>query len=587
VATVRRLVKYITPHWLKALLMLLGLLGFMGLEMVPPLLLREAVDNAIPNQSMPLVLALAGGYIAVALLRGGFSYLQWYCSESLGQSISYDLQMSLHNHLQLLHDEYFRKQKTGDIMSRVTGDMQSVTHVLSWGLMLFTQNCLTLIGALIVLLRLNWRLTLISLAAFPVMFVIVMRYDKVIRPMWQQVRQEMAKLTTVLQENVSGVRTVKAFAREEYEINKFDQQNRVYLKTNLKRVTAESNALPLIDFISGLSIIVLLAVGGRQVILGSLTLGTLVAFQSYIWKLIWPVRSMGWLINSLEQALAAAPRLFAILDTPSQICDQPHSFPAPAFRGQIDFVDVSFQFDDGAHPVLHDVSFSIAPGQIVAIIGGTGSGKSTLVGLIPRFFDPTAGTIYIDGQDIRQFTLESLRKQIGMVLQDTFLFSASIRDNIAYGRPDATDAEIIRAAKMAQAHEFISQLEQGYDTPIGERGVGLSGGQKQRVALARALLMDPAILILDEATSSVDSHTENLIQAALDEVMVGRTSIIIAKRLSTIQRADLVLVLEEGAIVEAGHPAELLNQDGTFQRIYRSQMADPTAEANTARGEGR
>lgn len=582
--TIKRLARYITPHWLKAFLMLIGLLGFMGLEMVPPLLLREAVDTAIPNKSMSLVITLAGGYVLVALVRGIFSYMQWYFSELLGQSVTRDLQMSLHDHLQRLHDEYFRLQKTGDIMSRVTSDMMSVSRVVSWGLMLFTQSSLIILGSLGVLLALNWKLTLITLATFPVMFVVVMVYDKTVRPIWRQAREEMAKLTTVLQENVSGVRTVKAFAREDYEIAKFDQQNTVYLDTNMQRVAVESKALPLIDFVSGLSVIILLAIGGRQVILGQLTLGTLVAFQSYIWKLIWPIRSMGWLINALEQALAAAPRLFQLLDTPTAISDGPDSYEAPDFKGQIEFENVSFQFSDSDKPVLRDVSFTIKPGQIVAILGGTGSGKTTLINLLSRFFDPSSGSVCIDGIDIRYFTLDSLRSQIGMVMQDTFLFSASIEENIAYGRPNASQEDIKRAAELAQADEFISQMEKGYATPIGERGVGLSGGQKQRVALARALLMDPAILILDEATSSVDSHTEDLIQEALDAVMIGRTSIIIAKRLTTIKRADLVIVVEDGTIAEMGHPTELLAQDGWFRRMYDSQMLEPLDHMEIASG---
>lgn len=583
-ATLKRLAGYIAPHWLKAFIMLISLIGFMGLELIPPLLLREAIDKAIPNKSMSLVLTLAIGYVIIALVRGVFSYVQWYSSESLGQSVTRDLQMAIHHHLQGLHNEYFRVKKTGDIMSRVTSDMQSVSRVASWGLMQFTQSCLTILGTTAVLLKLDWKLTLLTLITFPVMFLIVMQYDKKVRPLWSQIRKEMAKLTTGLQENISGVRTVRAFAREDHEIAKFDRQNTAYLDTHMQRVGVESKTLPLIDFVSGLSIIILLGLGGRQAIMGTLTLGTLVAFQSYIWKLIWPIRSMGWLINYLEQALTAAPRLFEILDTPSAITNSPDAQIAPDLQGQIEFENVDFQFADSDKPVLCDVSFSLQPGQIVAILGGTGSGKSTLVNLIPRFFDPTAGTIRIDGTDIREFTLDSLRRQIGMVLQDTFLFSASIGENIAYGRPDASAAEIVQAAKRAQADEFISKLDQGYDTPIGERGVGLSGGQKQRVALARALLMDPAILILDEATSSVDSHTEDLIQAALDEVMQGRTSIVIAKRLSTIRRADLVIILEDAIITEMGSPAELLALNGSFSRIYHSQMMEPSLGAEIASG---
>ncbi len=575
--TFRRLMRYAAPHWRKMALMVLGLLGFMALEMTTPLLLRLAIDKAIPDKSISLVVLLAAGYVALFLLRGICNYVQWWYAELLGQAISLDLQVALHDHLQNMHDEYYRKQKTGDIMSRVTGDVESVTGLAGWATMLFAQNILTMLGVIIMLLTLNVRLTLVSLSVFPLMFFIVLRYDKVVRPIWKQVREEMAKLTTVLQENVSGVRTVKAFAREEHEISKFDQKNTVFFNTNVKRVAVESNALPLIDFVSGLSVVLLLWAGGRQVIAGTLTVGTLIAFQSYIWKLIWPIRSMGWLINMLEQALAAAPRLFEILDAPSLIADTPDSVMAPKLRGDIEFCDVDFRFSDSAEQVLSSISFAVPAGKVVAVLGGTGSGKSTLVSLLPRFFDPTAGAVLLDGTDLREFTLTSLRQQIGMVLQDTFLFSASIKENIAYGRPDASLDEIIRAAKLAQADEFVSKLEKGYDTPVGERGIGLSGGQKQRVALARAILMDPAILILDEATSSVDSQTEDLIQTALDEVMFGRTSIIIAKRLSTIKRADLVLVLEGGRIAEAGTPSALLAQHGLFRRIYEGQMAEPDA----------
>jgi ATP-binding cassette subfamily B multidrug efflux pump len=580
VAVLKRLAEYVKPHWRRAALMILGLLAFMALEMLQPLILRETIDKAIPAGSLKLVLALAGCYVLIAVVRGMFSYLQWWNSDLLGQLVTMDLQIALHDHLQNLHDEYFRKQKTGDIMSRVTGDVESLLSLMGWGAMLFAQNVFTIGGAMLMLLLLNAKLTLVSLAVFPLMFLIVIRYDKIVRPMWKQAREQMAHLTTVLQENISGVRTVKAFAREEHEVGKFDQKNAAFFATNVGRVAVESNTLPLIDFVSGLSSIILLWYGGRAVIHGELTLGTLIAFQSYIWKVIWPIRSMGWLINLLEQALAAAPRLFEILDTPSQIFDRPDAVPAPRLQGRVEFRDVEFTFDDGTSPVLKDISLTIEPGQVVAILGGTGSGKSTLVHLLPRFFDPTRGAVLIDEIDIRDFTLQSLRQQIGVVLQDTFLFSASIRDNIAYGRPDAPLEEVVRAAKLAEAHEFISKLEQGYDTPIGERGVGLSGGQKQRIALARAILMDPAILILDEATSSVDSQTEDLIQAALDEVMRGRTTFIIAKRLSTIKRADLVLILDGGEVIEAGPPEELLSQSGVFRRIYDAQMGNPEAVAS-------
>ncbi|MDP3486994.1 MAG: ABC transporter ATP-binding protein, partial [Bacillota bacterium] len=305
----------------------------------------------------------------------------------------------------------------------------------------------------------------------------------------------------------------------------------------------------------------------------------LIAFQGYIFNLVWPTRMLGMLLNMMEQALAAAPRLFEILDTPSAIIDTPNSTTAPEFAGKLEFRDVTFQFSDGDNEVLKNINFTVQAGQVVAIIGGTGSGKSTLVGLIPRFFDPQQGEVLIDGVDVRSHTLESLRRQIGIVLQDTVLFSATVAENIAYGRPDAPREEIERAARLAQAHEFVAELPRGYDTPIGERGVGLSGGQKQRVALARALLMNPRILVLDEATASVDTHTEYLIQEGLSEVMQGRTSVIIAKRLSTIEQADYVIVLEHGEVVEQGTPRELVQQNGFFRKMYLSQQRnDETAQ---------
>lgn len=578
----KRLFSYVIPHWPLAVITALSMFCLMGLELLPPLILRSVIDKAIPNGDMSLLMLLVGGYVLVAILRGVFNYGQWYSGELLGQRVTRQLRIDLHDRLQHLHIEYFRRQKTGELMSRITGDVEHVQHVMSWGGMLFISNLLMFTSAVVMLFVMDWQLALYSLAAFPLLVLLVIRYDKTIRPIWKQVREEMAKLTTVLQENVSGVRTVKAFARENYEVTKFNRRNRSFLQKNVTRARIESNTMPLIDFISGLSIILLLYFGGRRVITGVTSLGTLIAFQGYLWNMIWPVRMLGWLVNMLEQALAAAPRIFEILDTPVEIRDAPHAITAPRFKGHVVFDNVSFRYSDSDAEVLNNINFTVEPGQVVAIVGGTGSGKSTLVSLLPRFFDPTSGRILIDGRDIREYTLDSLRRQIGIVLQDTFLFSATIAENISYGCPEATQEDIEKAAKLAQAHDFVVSLEDGYQTRVGERGIGLSGGQKQRIALARALLIDPAILILDEATSSVDTHTEFLIQEGLSEVMQGRTSFIIAKRLSTIKQADLVIVLENGRIVESGTPAELLNANGYFSRMLSLQLDDPNFVQSSA-----
>jgi len=569
---------YAVPHWPLVVTAFVSMLSILVLGLLPPLILRVVVDTALPNQSLSHVAWLAVAYVVVNLLLGVGNYGQWYSFELLGQRMARDLQLALHNHLQRMHMEFFRKQKTGDLMSRVTEDVSSINEFLGWGAILLISNALTVTVTIGVMLWLNWQFTLATLAVFPLMAFVVLNFDKRIRPIWKQVREEMSKLTTVLQENVSGVRTVKAFARESHEVSKFGGRNKGFLGVNLERIKIESNTQPFIEFLSSIAVVSLLWYGGGQVAREHVSLGTLIAFQGYIWNIVWPIRMLGMLLNMMEQALAAGPRLFEILDTPSAIVDLPEAVEASDFSGKLEYRDVSFQFSDGDSEVLKDISFTVQPGQVLAIVGGTGSGKSTLVGLIPRFFDPQKGQILIDDNDVRAYTLNSLRRQIGIVLQDTVLFSATIAENIAYGRPDAEQAEIERAAKLAQAHDFICELPRGYNTPIGERGVGLSGGQKQRVALARALLMNPRILILDEATSSVDTHTEYLIQEGLSEIMQGRTSVVIAKRISTIEQADYVLVLEQGEVVEYGTPKELVQQNGFFRKMFLSQQRNEQSQ---------
>ncbi|MBT9133920.1 MAG: putative multidrug export ATP-binding/permease protein [Firmicutes bacterium] len=571
--TLIRLLAFTRPHRRLVSLAVLCMLLNILLNLLPPLILRVIIDEAIPLADLSRVWEMVVAFVVVNLSLGLVNYGQWYSFEVVGQNVARDLQLTLHNHLQRLHMEYFRKQRTGDVMSRLTEDIDSVHEFLGYGFILMVSNILSIVITLGVMFWLSWDLTLATAAAFPVLSVVVLRFDKEIRPLWEKVRAEMGKLTAALQENISGVRTVKAFAREDHEIGKFTEHNRRFLDSNIARIRVEGRTQPLVEFISSLTFAGLLWYGGAQVIAGNASLGTLVAFQGYVWNLVWPIRMLGSLINVFEEALAAAPRLFEVLDTVPAITDSQGALPAPTLQGKLEFRQVSFQFSDGEDNVLKDISFTVSPGQVLAIVGGTGSGKSTLVGLIPRFFDPQAGAVLIDGQDTRTMTLDSLRSQIGMVLQDTVLFSATIAENIAFGRPHAPQVEIEQAAQLAQAHDFISTLPNGYHTRIGERGVGLSGGQKQRIALARALLMNPRILILDEATSSVDVHTEYLIQEGLASVMQGRTSVIIAKRLSTIEQADYVLVMEQGQVVEYGTPRQLIETPGYFSRMLAQQMS--------------
>jgi ATP-binding cassette subfamily B protein len=411
-------------------------------------------------------------------------------------------------------------------------------------------------------------------ASYPFLLRMVFWFDRNIRPAWKKVREVTGKLTEMLQENVVGIRVVKAFAREPHQIELFRERNMSLYQANLDRAAIEAKAQPVLEFLSGLSTISMLGYGAFLVMSGRITVGVLFAFYSLTWSLIWPIRMLGWLVNMAEQALAAAPRLFELLDAVPSIANKPDAIVPDEIRGHIVFEDVSFTFPGDSREALKDVNLEILPGETVAIVGGTGSGKSTLVNLIPRFLDPTGGRITLDGVDLRDLDLKTLRKGIGLVLQDNFLFSATVRENIALGRPDAGDEEIEKAARLAQAAEFIEELPRRYETPVGERGIGLSGGQKQRIALARALLVDPKILILDEATSSVDTETEYLIQEGLMEVMRGRTSIVIAKRLSTVRGADKIVIMDQGRITKVGTHEELLAEEGFYRRLFESQFAD-------------
>jgi ATP-binding cassette subfamily B protein len=411
------------------------------------------------------------------------------------------------------------------------------------------------------------------IAPIPVLMFFAFRFSGVVGPAWEKIREEMGRLTTALQENVSGVRVVKAFAREGYEIDKFKAHNARTLQANLTRATLEAQTFPVLNFVTGFCLLLLYWYGGRRVYAGEMTIGTFFAFNWYLFGLIWPVRFLGYLISIAKEAIAAGPRIFEILDATQEIREAEDAQPMPEIKGHIRFEDVHFTFeDDKTTPVLKGLNLEVLPGQIVAILGGTGSGKSSVINLIPRFYDPQKGRITIDGIDIRQVTLRSLRKQIGIVPQETFLFSDTVRNNIAFGRPDASFEEVVEAAKAAQAHEFISKLPKGYETRVGERGIGLSGGEKQRIAIARALLTNPRILILDEATSSVDAETEYALQVALDRLMRGRTSLVIAQRLSTVKNAHKVVVLKDGMVVEEGTHEELLQRGGEYTQIYNLQL---------------
>jgi len=570
-----RLLRFLKPY--RVQLAIAGALTFVVLagELLTPAVLGWTIDRGLGSRRMDLVFLYSLLLIGLYGVRSLASYYQGYLQNLAGQRMVRDLRHQLYERLQYLPISFYRSMPTGQIMSRVTSDVEAVQEFVAWGFLFLVAAGVTFVGTLVILMVINWRLSSVVMLPIIPLALVVFLFDRRIGPAWEDVREQMGRLTTVLQEAISGVRVVKAFAREPYEVQRFGTQNQAYRAKNIHRANVEARSFPSMDLFIGLCFVLLTLYGGRLVIRGDVTLGTFFAYQWYLWGVIWPVRMMGWLLSIMRQALAAMPRIFEILDAPAPIQDAPNAIALPRVRGEVRFEDVWFAFpDEPERMVLKGLNLTVKPGQTVAILGGTGSGKSSVINLIPRLHDVVQGRVLIDGHDVRAVTLSSLRRQIGIVPQETFLFSMTVRENIAFGRPDASQEEIEQVARLAQAHDFIMELPKGYDTRVGERGIGLSGGQKQRIALARALLMDPAILILDEATSSVDTETEYEIQKALEQVMATRTSIVIAQRLSTVKTADKVVVLKDGRVVEEGTHAELLARGGEYTRIYNLQFRE-------------
>lgn len=525
-------------------------------------------------------LLVAGGLMLVfALVRGLFSFSQAYMSERVSHSVSFDLRNELFAKIQRLSFSYHDRNHTGQLMIRATDDVEKVRTFVGQGLLMAVQALLLLTATLLILSLTNLRLTLVILPILPIAMLLFMVIGAVARPIFEAAQMRLSSLNAVLQENLAGIKVVKAFHREGEQIARFDRAADRYLAEVLRAMRLMTMVMPTLFLIANLGQALILYFGGRQVIEGTLTLGEWQEFSLYLVFVFIPVGQLGFIITQMAQASASAGRIYQILDVASEVADSPHARPLPPVEGRVTFEAVTFRYVGGGPPVLNEVSFQADPGERIALLGMTGSGKSSIINLIPRFYDPTQGRVLIDGHDVRQVTLDSLRSQIGIVLQETMLFTGTIRDNIAYGRPEAGLDQVIEAAQAAAAHAFISQLADGYSTHVGERGATLSGGQRQRIAIARALLLDPRILILDDATSSVDLQTELEIQHALDRLMQGRTSFVIAQRMSTVVQADRILVLDQGKIVAHGRHADLLETSELYADIYSSQLSDDGAPA--------
>jgi ATP-binding cassette, subfamily B, multidrug efflux pump len=566
----RRVYGFLRPYWKHTAGAYASLLGILALNALIPQIIRRMIDTGIGGNQPNVLTWSALALIGLILLKGVFTYFQGILSETSSQNVAFDLRNEIQKKLTQLSFSFHDQSETGELLSRAVQDVERIRFLTGRATIRILDGVLMLLVTIVVMFIMDYRLALLVSLIMPFLVLQAIRFGSRFRPLSLQIQQQLATLTTAVEQNLRGRKVVKAYAQENAEIERFERENERWLDLSVRSAQLQSTNEPLLFLIGNLGIVAIILYGGSQVINDQMTIGGVIAFITYLGQLIDPVRRLGLIIPAVAIAGSAAERIFDILDTVSEVKDEPDAQPLGDIQGQVRFENVSFNY--GKRSVLKDIYFEILPGQTVALLGSTGSGKSSIINLIPRFYDPSVGKILVDGVDIRHVTIHSLRSQIGIVLQETTLFATTIRENIAFGCEKATEEDIILAAKAAQAHQFIMESPDGYDTRVGERGTTLSGGQKQRLAIARALLMNPKILILDDATASVDTETEHLIQLALAQLVQGRTTFVIAHRLSTVRNADLVLVLDAGRIAAQGTHETLLSTSHIYRAIYNQQL---------------
>ena len=566
----RRLFLFVIPYWKTLLVDSFLLLGRAGIELIPPLFHKAIVDEVIGARNLSRLGVLAGALVGTYTLQALINIGDMYIRHALGEQFILDLRVRLYAYLQRLSLSFFERTSTGELMSRVTNDVNALEQFVTHGSALTAVDLLRLVGSAVILLLLDWRLALLVLLPVPVLAVSLRHFNTRVRPIYRRVRDRLGDINARLQDSLSGIRVIQAFGQEDRELERFTAESENYYQARVQGIRYWSTFFPAMGFVASMGSVIVLAVGAVMVVRGELSLGTMVAFLSYITSFYEPIHRLTEIDNVFQQAIAAGERIFELLDTTSEIVDAPDAIELSHVQGEVAFNHVCFHYSTGDE-VLQDVTFQMKPGEMVALVGPSGAGKTSIANLLCRFYDPNRGQVTLDGHDLRKIKLASLRNQVAVVLQDTFLFNSTVRENLLYGKPDATEEELIAATRAAYAHDFIEALPEGYDTVIGERGVKLSGGQKQRLALARAILANPRILILDEATSSVDAEAEYQIQRALESVLEGRTALVIAHRLSTIRNADKIIALEDGRIIEVGDHCELIQRGGLYSQLYHRQ----------------
>ena len=572
-----RILSYIKPYMHRLIFAMFCTIMAAAGNLYIPWILKDMIDEVLADKNGTMLNWIAASIIAIFVVRGLFWYGQNYLMSYVGQSVIIDIRAAVFKKLQRLSVSFYDKNKTGTIMSYVTNDVNALQSAMVENTIEMITEGFILIGSVVAMIYLDWRLTLFTVCTFPVVLWFMEFFGKKIRKTGGRIQECTADITSVLQESVASARVIKSFVREDYEVDRFDVENRANFRANMKNAQLMATLTPVVELVAAIGVTMIIWYGGNNVINGTITAGSLVAFLTYAVNISNPIKRLTRVIGNIQKALAAAQRVFMIIDMPEEIAESRDAKQLPEVSGKVEFQNVSFAYDDKGN-VITDLSFSVKPGEVIAIVGPSGAGKSTIANLLPRFYDVNKGDIKIDGHSVREVTLDSLREQVGIVPQETMLFNGSVYNNILYGRLDATKEEIEAAAKAANAHDFIMQLTDGYETKLGDRGVNLSGGQRQRIAIARAILKNPRILILDEATSALDTESERVVQEALDRLMVGRTSFVIAHRLSTVKNADKILVLEKGNLVESGTHDELLALDGLYAHLYKIQYRNKEAK---------